>query len=188
MTRITYPISLLAGVCFLGLAPPVLGQRTTAADVSGIPGILDPTTGSFNPLPQAGPSIEEILAASTTVTGNLVFHFTITVASLGLTGDTVVCTATASLVDSPATGGLFITESASVGVKEASTVSCTVTIPYRWTLATMSTDRVSLTYSISVTGSTVTTVLPNRVSSHGLGSIGVPANGTTTTQTITARI
>ncbi len=81
-----------------------------------------------------------------------------------------------------------ITESASVGAKEAGTVNCTVTIPYSWTLATMSTDRVSLSYSISVAGSTSTTVLPNRNSTHGLGSISVPANGTTTTQTIRATI
>jgi hypothetical protein len=188
MTRITHPITLLTGLCFLGLASPVLSQRTTAADISGIPGILDTKTGSFKPLPQAGSSIEEILAASTTVTGKLVFHFTITVNSLGLAGDTVVCTAEASLVDSPATGGIFITEFASVGAKEASTVSCTVTIPYSWTLATMSTDRVSLTYTISVVGSTSATVLPNRTSTHSLGSISVPANGTTTTQTINATI
>jgi hypothetical protein len=188
MTRIICSFTLLAGVCFFGLAPPALSQTTTGADPSGIPGILDPNTGSFKPLQRAGSPIEEILAASTTVTGKLVFNFTITVSSLGLTGDTVVCTATASLFDSPTTGGIFITESASVGAKEASTVTCTVTIPYSWTLATMSTDKVSLSYAISVAGSTATTVLPNRVSAHGLGSISVPANSTTTTQTIKATI
>ena len=188
MTRIICPITLLAGVCFFGLAPPVLGQTTTGADNSGIPGILDPKTGSFKPLPQAAPNSEEILAASTTVTGKLVFSFTITVSSLGLTADTVVCSAEASLDDSPATGGIFIVESASVGAKEASTVSCTVTIPYSWTLATMSTDRVSLSYTISVGGTTATTAVPNRTSSHGLGSISVPANGTTTTHVIKATI
>jgi hypothetical protein len=52
----------------------------------------------------------------------------------------------------------------------------------------MSTDRVSLTYTISVVGSTSATVLPNRTSTHSLGSISVPANGTTTTQTINATI
>jgi hypothetical protein len=188
MTRIICSITLLAGVCFFGLAPPALSQTTTGADKSGIPGILDPKTGSFKPLPQAGSGIEEVLAASTTVTGKLVFNFTITVSSLGLTGDTVVCNADASLLDSPTTGGIFITESASVGAKEASTVSCTVTIPYSWTLATMSSDRVSLSYSISVVGSTATTAVPNRVSAHGLGSISVPANRTTTTHIIKATI
>jgi hypothetical protein len=149
---------------------------------------LDPKTGSFKPLPQAASSSEEILAAAVTVTGKLVFSFTITVSSLGLTGDTVVCSAEASLDDSPTTGGIFITEAASVGAKEASTVSCTVTIPYSWTLATISTDRVSLSYTISVLGSTAAAALPNRTSSHSLGSITVPVNGAITTHAIKATI
>jgi len=188
MTHITKTITGLTLVCFAGLAQPVLSQTAAGTEASGIPGFLDPRSGGFKPLALAGPGVEEILAASTTVGGKLVFNFTITVSSLGLTADTVVCTALLPLVDSPTTGGVFITESASVGVKEASTVNCTVTIPYSWTLATMSTDRVSLSYSISVAGSTSTTVLPNRNSTHGLGSISVPANGTTTTQTIRATI
>lgn len=188
MTHITMPIIGLTFMCFAGLAQPVLSQTAARADQSGVPGFLDPQSGVFKPLALTGPGVEEILAASTTVGGKLVFNFTITVSSLGLGADTVVCTATASLVDSTATGGIFITESASVGVKEAGTVNCTVTIPYSWTLATMSTDRVSLSYSIGVVGSTSATVLPNRISAHGLGTISVPANGTTTTQTIKATI
>jgi hypothetical protein len=185
---ITVPTILLACICFVGLAQPLLGQTATASETQGIPGYLDPRTGAFRPTPQVLPDLEEIQAASTTVTGKLVFNFTITVTSTGLSADTVVCGANAELVDAPTTGGIFILESAAVGVKEASTVSCTVTIPYSWTLATMSTDKVTLTYTISVGGTTATTVLPNRTSSRGLGSINVPANGATTTETIKATI
>ena len=188
MTRITIPTILLACMCSVGLVQPLLGQTAMANQTPGILGFLDARTGAFKPLPQLGPDLEDIAAASTTVTGKLVFSFTITVSSTGLSADTVVCTGTASLLDSPSTGGLFIEETASVGVKEAATVTCTVTIPYSWTLATLTTDKVSLAYAISVAGTTATTALPNRLSSHSLGTISVPANGATTTETIKATI
>jgi hypothetical protein len=166
MIRIICPTAFLAGVCIFGFVSPAMAQAENGVAAGG----------------------EELLASPVTVTGKLVFTFTITVASTNLTGDTVVCNAVASLDDSIATGGTIITESASVGVKEASTVSCTVTIPYSWTLATMSTDKVSLSYTISTIGATATTVVPNRTSSHSLGSISVPASGATTTHAIKATI
>ncbi len=187
MTRITIPIILLVCICFVGLAQPLLGQTATGSDMPGIPGFLDPRTGAFKPMPQAGPDMEDILAASTTVSGKFVFNFTITVSSTGLTNDTVVCFAGATLVDAPTTSPIFILEQAAVSAKEAATVSCTVTIPYSWTLSTMSTDKVSLAYTINVFGTTGTTAVP-RSSSHGLGIINVPANGVTTTETIKATI
>jgi hypothetical protein len=61
-----------------------------------------------------------------------------------------------------------------------------VTIPYSWSLPSITTDMVSLGYSISAVNAA--TVGVARLSSHSLPSINVPASGSTTTQDISATI
>jgi len=62
-----------------------------------------------------------------------------------------------------------------------------VNIPYSWNLASASTDKVTLTYSIEApVEATATTAFPQRMSTQSLATIAVPTSGTTTTETVTA--
>jgi len=121
----------------------------------------------------------------TTFAGKFVVNFTITVSSAIATTDKVACSVNASLSDNIVGGGNFIVEEVEVaGTRSGSTVTCKATLPYSWNLVTPTTDTVSLTYSISSTPGTS----PFRLSSQGIANIKVPANGATTTETVTATI
>ena len=132
---------------------------------------------------------EELAAASTTVTGKLVFTTTITLSSTFPAADVIACTGEAILVDL-GSGGEIIETAAVAATRIGTTATCTVTIPYSWNLVTPTTDMVSVGFNINVpaTPSTPAALLPNRLSRQGLGSIKVPANGTTTTFTVKATI
>lgn len=132
---------------------------------------------------------EELAAVATTVTGKLVYTATITLSSTFPAADVISCTGDAILLDLGS--GSEIIETASVAAtRSGTTATCTATIPYSWSLVTPTTDMVSVNFNINVpaTPSTPAALLPNRVSSRGLGSIKVPANGTTTTFTVKATI
>jgi hypothetical protein len=81
----------------------------------------------------------------------------------------------------------FVNEEASViATRGTGTATCTVTIPYSWVLSTPSSDMLSITYSISApVEATATTAYPQRLSTQTIENITVPANGTTTSLTIT---
>ena len=86
--------------------------------------------------------------------------------------------------------GVHSEEAAVAATRGTGTATCTVTIPYSWALANGSTDMVNLSYAIEAPApaSTSNPPLPNRISTHSLPSMHVPANGTTTTVTLTATI
>jgi hypothetical protein len=96
----------------------------------------------------------------------------------------------ASLSDG--TSGNFISESGASAVARgsASTVTCKVTIPYSWKLASGGTDMISMSYTITspVAISTAAAEFPLRISSQSIGSIKVPVTGTTTNETVAATI
>ena len=170
---------LVAGV-------PLWGQNAAAAH--GIRGYLDPQTGAFHALAQ--PAADAEPPTVTTFTGKFVFKFTITVDATIAATAKIACSASAA-VDDNLTGGApsFISEAAvALATRSGSTATCTVNIPYSWNLTTASTDTVTLGYSIiaPIEVAVVTGALPSRTSSANLASIKVPANGATTTETITA--
>jgi hypothetical protein len=172
--------------CLVGMNLSLWGQ--SAAVTHGIRGILDPKTGAFHPLPVPDAQ-DEVPPALTTFSGKFVANFTITVTSTIASTTKLACTFSASLLDT-ATGNV-ITESAGSAVARGSgtTVTCTVTLPYSWSLGSGSTDKVSLSWAIEAPVEfTVSTEFPTRISSQSLGTISVPANGTTTTETIAATI
>ena len=172
--------------CFLGMTLSLWGQN--AASTHGILGYLDPQTGAFHLLPQA--SQDEAPPATTTVTGKIVATFTITVNSTFASTTKIGCNINATVVD--AVTGNIISEVAGGDVARGSgtTVTCTATIPYSWTLGSASTDKVSLNYTVQVpvTVTSGANLYPLRLSAQSLGSISVPATGTTTTETIAATI
>ena len=77
---------------------------------------------------------------------------------------------------------------AHVGGLDGNSATCTVNIPYSWNLLSASTDKVSLSYQIIGGVPTTTVPLATRSSGQSLKQIAVPANGATTTETITATI
>lgn len=177
------PTLLLFVACLL--VPSLWGQSTSPA--RGIRGYLDPLTGVFHAMPHAATSESEPPATST-FGGKFVFNFTITISSSLSTTAKIGCLASATLEDTSTLN--FIIESAEVvATKSGSTATCTVNIPYSWTLGSASTDKVTLTYEIfAPVEASTSSSLPNRVSEQTIGTISVPANGATTTETITATI
>jgi len=170
-------------VCLVGFTQLAWSQKP-ASPQHGILGYLDPVTGTFKPLVQnPAPSEEAEMEAPGPTTGKFVFSFTITISSTNLSGDTISCQAEASAFDVTRS----LDESASVkATVSGSTATCTVTIPYSWTLTTPTTDMVSLSYTIYATSSTGQ---PTRTSSQTpLATIKVPTSGATTTETIKATI
>jgi hypothetical protein len=164
------------------------GQQ--AAAPHGIRGYLDPQTGVFHALPH--PELEDDAQplVTSTFTGKFVVNFTITVDSVIASTTKIGCNVTAD-TDDAATGN-FISEQAGTAVTRgsATTVACSVTIPYAWKLGSSTTDMVSLTYTITSPTeiSTAASEYPLRISSQSIGTIKVPANGATTTETVTATI
>lgn len=178
-------LSLLVA-CFLGMNLSLWGQNVTA--VSGIRGFVDPRTGIFHSIPQPQAADVESRAV-TTFTGKFVFNFTITVNSTVASTSQIGCFASISTTD--ATNLNNVADAAGVAVTRGSgtTVKCTVTIPYSWKLGDASADMVHLSYSIGspfTLGLPTTTAYPQREGAQSLGTIKVPLNGATTTETITA--
>jgi len=129
-------------------------------------------------------------------TGTFVFNFTITASSTVPKNGVVVCNATASLTE---TGGQSIVQKATgVATLSGGKWLCKASMPYSWALATASSDKVLLGYSVEidyalqVTATNGTTTAAEIVSldhvSENLGFISVPLSGATTTETVSARI
>lgn len=184
--------SLALGSLLIAVALPVLGQQSQRR--TGIPGYLDPLTGGFHPsrtIPDP-----DAAAKLTTYTGTLEFQFVIKVASVVPSGHEILCSATADLVDistTPGGGENVIDEEASVVAKQTGTsATCTVLIPYSWSLINGPLDTVGLSYSVEIIPTSTTTPLfgslASRISSQLLPSIAVPRTGTTTTKTIDATV
>ena len=112
-------------------------------------------------------------AATSVNTGTISVTLNINIASVPLRSKDVSCNVIASVSDFNTTTGesRFATESASVLANHASgaaTATCTVTIPYRWTLNSASTDKINIVYTITSPASftTVSSGLPNRFSTQ----------------------
>lgn len=165
-------------LCLIALTAPVCAQQRLA-------GRLD----SNRPTPAIAPEgTEAAINAATTFAGSWVFKVTITIKSTLPTSDAIACTATASVFDSnpnpPFNVFTSYDEVASVqATRSGSTATCTVTIPYSWSLDFASTDTVALDFAISVPGFFISTTnaLPNRVHDHSLPSHKVVSGGATFT-------
>jgi hypothetical protein len=181
ITMKTLKVALVLG-CVLMSAVNGMAQKTEGT-TRGIAGYLDAQTGAFHPLPSASTDSAEPQA---TFGGKFVFSFTINVQATIASTAKIGCGASATVVDG-ATGIVIIEQAGALATRSGSTATCTVNIPYSWNLSSGSTDKVSLTYTIQApVEAAAAASFPNRYSNQGLGSISVPANGTTTTETITA--
>jgi hypothetical protein len=190
---VSYKLSTLCLLfaCVVGTSASLFGQD--AETVHGIPGYLNPKTGAFHPMPQAStidPTDAAAAVALTTFSGKIVVNFTITVSSTIASTNKIACSVSAFLSDIGSAN--TITEQAANAVTRgtATTVACSVSIPYSWKLASATTDTIGLSWSIQspVEVATPAAAFPTRLSSQTLGSIKVPTTGTTTTMAVTATI
>jgi hypothetical protein len=175
-------------ICFALLTQPAWGQFRTQG--RALPGQFN--NGAAKPRPNAIDNNPEAGLASLTTFGSFVFKITITIKSTNLGTDTIACSAGVDLIDENPTTfvvtGLWEEGAAVAATRSGSTATCTVTIPYSWSLANGTTDTVNLDYGIEVPAPPSTAPLPSRFNSHSLPSMKVPANGTATTVTVAATI
>jgi hypothetical protein len=178
---------LLLVACSLAIGTSLWGQDAAAAP--GIQGYLNPRTGVFHSIRSRPPLDAAEPPATTTFTGTLVVNFTITVSSAIPATQQIGCVAGASFIDNSIKEIVDLAGTA-VTRGTGSTVTCSVTVPYSWTLATASTDSVVIGYSITspVNFSTPAGEWPHHALSTTLVKIKVPASGTTTTENVAARL
>ena len=171
-----------------------LSQTATSGRIQepSVVGSVDPMTGVFTPIRGVMASSGSPLAAAATYGGKLVFTFTISVKSTVPTTDNITCRATASILDTPVTVGILtVTQEtgAVTATRSGSKATCTIPIPYSWTLVNGPTDQMSLSYGISFgPGVAAPSPLLSRSSGQGLGNFAIPANGTTTNLAVAATI
>ena len=160
------------------------------ANKPGILGYLDPQTGAFRPIGQKAPQTTAASPAPTT--GTLVVNITITIQSSIPANANITCSVQGSVNETVSVNPYeynFMSESASTtATRSGSSASCSLTIPYSWILSTPARDMVNVSYTISAFGTGVTPTLSSRYSTAGIATVGVPANGTTTTENLAATI
>ena len=176
--------TLLVGACLLAGMQPLCGQN--AAGTQNLRRNYVPQNRALVALPLADNANAAEPPATTTFTGTLVFNFTITVKANISSTAKIQCTATASLLDS-STANEIIEQDTVLATRSGSTATCSPTINYSWNLGSSSTDKISLGWIISAPSEASTSsALPSRVSEQlNFSSISVPANGATTTETLT---
>ena len=184
-----------------------LAAASCAAVVLWAPCVAQSGTFPHPPTPSAGaqPQSRRLVsdevsaaaaAAATPVAGTLVAKFTIKLVTAIPSGSEVLCGLTATVTDeNPSTYVIAnsIYESASTkATVSGTTATCTVTIPYSWYLTDSSTDTADLSYTLSIVSPTATNDSgQNRYSGQyvpGAGAIAIPANGATTTYTVSATL
>jgi hypothetical protein len=174
-------------MCCLIAAPAVWGQAAnTPAKQPGILGFLDPKTGAFRPVPPTVADDADVINAATTFTGTVTLTITVTLKTTTLTN--VTCTESISVLDGT-TSPTFYTESDTVAATGSGTTrTCSLSIPYSWSLTTQSSDSMTTSYTVFGTKST-TSAVPERFADRSpLDTRKVPSSGTTTALTAAVTI
>ncbi len=178
-------------ICLIGITQLVWSQNQhvgAAKQSHGIPGYLDPQTGTFTTKAQPSETAEEPPTTFTTILARLVFNFTIAPNDQPTTA-TTSCTVTLTTTDS---SGLVYDESATAIATNNGT-ACKVTVLFSWSLASPTQDQIFVDYHIasfqSITVGGTASVQEFRGADHSIPSISVPMNGQTVTEpTITTAI
>jgi len=173
-------LSRFAGVLLaVGCISPHVGAQTTNG--KGVAGYLNPSTGVFSPIVRRvdAAAVPMVAAAST---GTLKYVMTITLKSGISTSTPIVCTGYASVRDSDFSSEVSYTEVKSVAAtRSGNSATCTVAIPYAWTLPSAAGSTVGLSYTVSAGTDQASGY---RFQQGTLDSITVPATGATTTRNI----
>ncbi|MGO9403591.1 MAG: hypothetical protein ACLPVW_08985 [Terriglobales bacterium] len=126
--------------------------------------------------------------AQTPTTGTYSLTINITLASTIPSATQIVCLVQIDVTGDSVLSGIEQT-AGSAATRSGDTATCTVTIPYSWELGTPATDKLDRVYSIlAPVEATYGKPVPVRSAHLNLGSIAMPANGATTTETVTATL
>jgi len=175
---------LIAVTCLLGLIAGAFAQEAETRTSKGTFGYIDRKTGMFHPLERT-PLSAEAAAAITPTTGTFVFNVTITVSSVLPTTALINCAVSGGVSDLK-TG--FFSNYVNVPAKRTgNTATCTLSVPYEWSLATPTTDTVSMDISVSTATSSTAGSYEEYFTAPAL-TLKVPANGATTTTAISTTI
>ena len=166
---------LLLCLCCLLSAPIVWGQAANSSVNHGVLGYLDPHTGAFRPIPRSVPTEDE-LPAATTVTGTMDVTITVTLKTTGITN--VTCSIDLATDDGSPLPTFWDETNTVAGTGSGGTRTCTLSIPYSWSLTTQTSDTMSTSYSVF--GSTGTGLPERSAMRNPLDSRKVPSSGTTT--------
>jgi hypothetical protein len=136
----------IAAALLAGLVLPLAAQADQS--VTGIPGYLDPATGTFTARPALEPG-----ASGLTRKGKIVVTTTIEIDSSIPKDQPISCSVTLNSFDSLFTNYATGTDNA---VRSGSTATCTMTINYIWQVASASTTMtVSVMVSTNVSGAEI---------------------------------
>lgn len=185
------PVRLACACLASVLAVPAFAQNATAK-----PAKPEPDTATTRKRTVVDEAAAITAATVTPTTGTFVAKFTIKLATAVPSGSEVLCALNTSVVEDNTTtytvnNEIYDTKTAKATVS-GSTATCSISLPYSWYLSTPSSDTASLTYYLYIINSTATNQAgETRTSSQfvpGAGAIKIPANGSTTTYTISATI
>jgi hypothetical protein len=173
---------LFALTCVLGIAANCFGQDAAVETkkTPGILGYLDPKTGSFRPV-QTQDKAPSAPGSGTQVTGTVVFTVTATLNPAIPAGAKIECSAKASVGSEPSLSSNSH-QAQVMARRSGKTATCTVNIPYTWTLTSPSGDTLQMDVDMTALIGTSGT-LPNSdaVWSDSLW-IPLPPSGSTTTE------
>lgn len=179
-------------VCLIGLTQLIWSQNSNSSiapgsRAHGVPGYLDPRTGTFTAKVHADASPVPDAVTYSVLTGSWVFTIPVTLNSKTQSGDLLACEIDLSVSD-PVTN-IYHEKSVSTVTSPGASPTCTVTIPYSWVLTAPTTDTVVISYDVSLiqayTVGPVSAAESSRDTSRTYSyTEAVPANGATTSITI----
>jgi hypothetical protein len=135
----------------------------------------------------AQPAEENPNATSTPTTGTVTITLTVTVATAGVKA--MYCSGIVTANDGSPTSPSFTSFDVSTtvaGPVTGATRTCTISVPYSFPLATASTDRLSISYTVSAT--TGASPLGRNFTQSPLATLPMPANGTKTSKSASVTI
>jgi hypothetical protein len=122
------------------------------------------------------------------VSGTVVLEITVHLITPLPVGDVVECSMTISTADNtgiPSEEPTYSdTDSYVAASGSGSVVTCSVSIPYEWTLTYADSDTMVISYGVGFADG----YGPIRSATHSIPSIPMPANGTSTRLTVTTRL
>ena len=184
MKRQISRISVLAGLTILSTGA-VLAQKTTTTDQ--VPGFYNPKTHTFQMKVQ--PEVDPDVAAPKIYSGTLKYEITVKLVTPVASGQELACSGTALIED---VGGATYYEESVSGIAKVSgsSATCTLSLPYSWSLSAATSDTISLGYDLEIVATTTNAALEftGRTHTSGLAPLKVPAVGATTAIPISATI
>jgi len=178
------PITIFVCVCLVGLTQLVWSQQLDRPNAHGVPGYLDPKTGTFTTKVQTPEADKANPLSASFYFGTYKLDIAATLYTPVPSGGIVTCSGTVDEYGDPS--GAYNEEASAIATGSGSSWKCDMTIPYAWLLSSPSTDNVDVSYSIeiaeSITVGTTSTIVTIRRSEFSPPyTTGVPSSGTVTT-------